>query len=623
MDDPIEVEKRREIEELTVLTVSEVAFASRLAPSSLLVCGRFDISEDGPLRGTLRAGDELVDVDAWAMLLDHDLGFLGQAPPSGIMVLTFPELDFEMEEATLEIVDPEGQTVLGPFDLGPRLIDLRTALRAGLASLDAGTRSRVQAFVSGARAARDLDVGGMELHRSMHILREGLRERLPLATISREAPRSLSVEAVIAVDHRAFYVQGWVRDHEAPITRLTAVSPEGERVDLQNRLFAYGRRDVEKFYGLSAWGLTRPGFISFFELEGSSRLKDGWIFEIENSEGAEAEVEGPSAIRDIVDGRTRILQGLPLDALPSDELMERHVHPAIERLQARAAELVEIAEIIEYGRIPINPEAAVIVPLYRRVDFLEHQLAQFVHDPDLREAELVYVLDSPELALQLKQSSVQLHRLYGIPFRVVVLERNSGFAAANNCGAMVSTAPLLLFLNSDILPDKPGWLKAMVDFYRSRTGIGALGPKLLYEDDSLQHAGMYFLRPDDTALAGLWANMHYFKGLHGNLPAANVTRPVPALTGACLMVARDLFNTIGGFQNIYVQGDHEDSDLCLRLIEMGLENWYLPDVELYHLEAQSYPSELRGRTALYNRWIHTRHWDGSIREVMLRYEGQS
>ncbi|MGH7564072.1 MAG: glycosyltransferase family 2 protein [Gemmatimonadota bacterium] len=616
MDDPIEVEKRSEIEELTMLTVSEVAFASRLAPGSLLVCGHFDIADDGPFRGTLKAGSELVDVDAQVMLLDHDFGFPGQAPPSGIMVVTFPELDLEAEDSTLEVEDREGQFILGPVDLGPRLIDLRTALRAGLASLDAGTRARVQRFVSTARAEQNLDMGGMEFHRSMHMLREGLRERLPLATVSREAPRSLSVEAVVAVNHQAFYVQGWVRDHEAPITRLTAVSPEGERVDLQNRLFAYGRRDVEKFYGLSAWGLTRPGFISFFELEGSSRLQDGWIFEIENAEGAEAEVQAPLAIQDLVDGRTRILKGLPLDALPSDELMERHVHPAIERLQARAAELVEIAEIIEYGRIPTNPEAAVIVPLYRRIDFLEHQLAQFVHDPELREVELVYVLDSPELALQLKQSSVQLHRLYGIPFRVVVLERNSGFAAANNCGAMVSTAPLLLFLNSDILPDRPGWLKAMVDFYRSRTGVGALGPKLLYEDDSLQHAGMYFLRPDDTALAGLWANMHYFKGLHRNLPAANVTRPVPALTGACLMVARDLYNTIGGFQNIYVQGDHEDSDLCLRLIEMGLENWYLPDVEMYHLEAQSYPSEMRGRAALYNRWIHTRLWGERILRVM-------
>lgn len=615
MDEPIEVGDRSDMEALTVMPVSSVAFASRLAPGSLLLCGRLDLPAEGDYRGTLSADGESVKVDMRAMRLEPHADHSGQGP-SRIVLVRAPELGLENDPMTLEIVDAEGRPIAEPVEVC--LVDLRTLLRAGLASLDATTRSRVQAFVGTTCLEGGHDVGGMELHRSLHRLREGLRERLPLAPISREAPRSLSIEAVVAVDPCAFYVQGWMRDHEAPIRRLTAVSPEGERIDLQDRLFAYGRRDVEKFYGVDPWGLTRPGFIAFFELEGSSRIQDGWIFEIQNSEGTEAEVEGPSAIQDIVDGRTRILRGLPLDALPNEELMERHVHPAIECLQARSAELVEIAEIIEYGKIPDQPDAAVIVPLYRRIDFVEHQLAQFVHDPEMRSAELVYVLDSPELALQLKQSCVQLHRLYGIPFRVVVLERNSGFAGANNSGANVSTAPVLLFLNSDVLPDRPGWLKAMLDFYRSKPGIGALGPKLLYEDDSLQHAGMYFLRPDDTALAGLWANMHYYKGLHRNLPAANDTRPVPALTGACLMVARDLYDAIGGFQNIYVQGDHEDSDLCLRLIEKGLENWYLPEVELYHLEAQSYPNELRGRTALYNRWIHTKLWDESIRKVMDR-----
>ncbi|MGH8544952.1 MAG: glycosyltransferase family 2 protein, partial [Gammaproteobacteria bacterium] len=300
------------------------------------------------------------------------------------------------------------------------------------------------------------------------------------------------------------------------------------------------------------------------------------------------------------------------------ELMELHVHPAIERLQDRAAELVAIQDVIEYGSVPEDAEVSVIVPLYRRIDFVEHQLAQFAHDDEMGKAELVYVLDSPEMGRSLTEKAVQLHALYRIPFRVVMLERNSGFAAANNSGASSSKAPLLLFMNSDILPDRPGWLSAMSQFYRSKPNVGALGPKLLYEDDSLQHAGMYFTLPTASALAGLWANWHYYKGLHRNLPAANVARPVPAVTGACLMVDRDLFEQIGGFQNTYVQGDHEDSDVCLRLIDQGLENWYLPEVELYHLEARSYPSDLRERTVLYNRWVHTRMWGERIREVMAR-----
>jgi GT2 family glycosyltransferase len=153
-------------------------------------------------------------------------------------------------------------------------------------------------------------------------------------------------------------------------------------------------------------------------------------------------------------------------------------------------------------------------------------------------------------------------------------------------------------------------------FHDSTRGIGALGPKLLYEDDSLQHAGMHFSRPPGS---GVWRNMHYFKGLHRHLPAANAARPVPAVTGACLMIDGELYKRLGGFRGAYVRGDYEDSDLCLRLIEAGCENWYLPDVELYHLEGQSYASSLRRSTALYNAWLQTRLWNERIEALMTGF----
>ena len=62
----------------------------------------------------------------------------------------------------------------------------------------------------------------------------------------------------------------------------------------------------------------------------------------------------------------------------------------------------------------------------------------------------------------------------------------------------------------------------------------------------------------------------------------------------------------------YIRGDYEDSDLCLRLREMGREAWYLPNVELYHLEGQSYPTEERVLTSDYNKWLHTHLWDSAL-----------
>ena len=117
-----------------------------------------------------------------------------------------------------------------------------------------------------------------------------------------------------------------------------------------------------------------------------------------------------------------------------------------------------------------------------------------------------------------------------------------------------------------------------------------LGPKLLYGDDSLQHAGMYFHR--DAFPNRLWLNQHYFKGFPRRYAPANVCRPVPAVTGACLMLQRELFENLGGWDESYVQGDYEDSDLCLRAYQRGCQNWYLPAAELYHLEGQSRSPQL-------------------------------
>ena len=78
------------------------------------------------------------------------------------------------------------------------------------------------------------------------------------------------------------------------------------------------------------------------------------------------------------------------------------------------------------------------------------------------------------------------------------------------------------------------------------------------------------------------------------------------------MVDADLYERVGGLSGTYVQGDYEDSDLCLRLRDAGRTNWYLPQVQLYHLEAQSYPSALRNLNREYNRWLFNETWSEII-----------
>jgi len=266
-----------------------------------------------------------------------------------------------------------------------------------------------------------------------------------------------------------------------------------------------------------------------------------------------------------------------------------------------------------HGSPPSRPEVTVIIPLYGRLDFLEHQLAQFVHDPAMSEVQLVYVLDQPERSDEFRGQARRLHRLYRVPFTLVTVTANAGFSGANNLGASLAEGRLLLLCNSDILPAAPGWLPDLVSFHDRTPAVGAVSPKLLFEDGSIQHAGMYFDRPDGDPL---WQNEHYFKGFVGDFPAACVSRPVPAVTAACMLTDRRCYDGLGGLRGQFLQGDYEDSDYCLRLRSEGLDSWYAAEVELFHLEGMSYPGELRAAVSHYNKWLHTRIWDDAITEVM-------
>jgi GT2 family glycosyltransferase len=522
--------------------------------------------------------------------------------------------------ATVKVQENGEQHALGPGPLGSLCIDLRGFLRERLVPLPADARASILEMLDELAATEPGTRDPLGLGKSRALAREGLREPLPLCTVERDEPQGLQFDSVVALSKRSFYMRGWARDSQAKLTRLTAVSPEGSRVDLLPGIHRFPRRDVDSFYQQrSSSPDAGTGFISYCETRSPSHLSSGWVLEMENALGVEREVCGPEVTGDLLAARASILSDLNTEANWDTPLMD-HVVPAVSRIQEQMDERTEIEEMFQYGEAPREPQTSVIVPLYGRIDFLEHQLAQFVHDPEMRGTDLIYVLDSPELAGALRGAAGGLFELYGLPFRTVVLSENGGYSVANNRGASLARGRLLLLLNSDVLPKGPGWLSRLASFYEGKERIGALGPKLLFEDDSIQHAGIHFQRP---AGGGAWENEHFFKGLHRGLPAANLTRTVPAVSGACMMIARDLFEELGGLRGMYVQGDYEDTDLCLRMREAGRETWYLPEVELYHLEGQSYALETRNAMSRYNVWLHSRIWDAEIEHAIAEMEASA
>jgi GT2 family glycosyltransferase len=263
-----------------------------------------------------------------------------------------------------------------------------------------------------------------------------------------------------------------------------------------------------------------------------------------------------------------------------------------------------------FGTLPAKPQVSIVVPLYGRTDFVEHQLIEFARDPWLlKNAEIIYVLDDPSLLAAFMVQSRQLHKLYQVPFSWIWGAINRGFSGANNLGASIAKGKHLLFLNSDAFPIAPGWLQTLVNTLEASPQHGAVSPRLLHFDGSIQHASMAF---DYRSDLGFYINHHPRMGLAPELDPYTEATIVPAVTGACMLLRKQHFDQVGGWDTGYLIGDFEDSDLCLKLREAALHTIYEPRVQLTHLERQSFKliggGDFRTRVVTYNATRHQLRW---------------
>jgi glycosyltransferase involved in cell wall biosynthesis len=173
----------------------------------------------------------------------------------------------------------------------------------------------------------------------------------------------------------------------------------------------------------------------------------------------------------------------------------------------------------------------------------------------------------------------------------------------NNHGARHATGDILVFLNNDTLVISPDWLTRICE-NASRPDIGVVGGLMLYEDDTIQHAGV-------VVGMGGWAD-HVFK----NCPSAHfshpfvspmLTRNVLAVTGACLGISRKVFEEISGFDEDFIVCG-SDVAIALKALEKGYVNLYSPYVKLYHLESKTRTSyipdvDFEMSRKAYAKWI--------------------
>ena len=165
-------------------------------------------------------------------------------------------------------------------------------------------------------------------------------------------------------------------------------------------------------------------------------------------------------------------------------------------------------------------------------------------------------------------------------FRCERLDIPFNYSKINNYAVERAKGEYLLFLNNDTEVLTPDWIEAMVEQAQRRC-IGAVGALLLYPDNTIQHAGVVGV----GGVAG-HSHKHYPSDAFGYFNQIQTINNYSAVTAACLMCRREVFEEVGGLEeNLPVALN--DVDLCLKIVEKGYKNIYLPHVKLYHYESKS------------------------------------
>ena len=229
-----------------------------------------------------------------------------------------------------------------------------------------------------------------------------------------------------------------------------------------------------------------------------------------------------------------------------------------------------------------QPLVSLIVPSACRAPHVLGCLRAVLAHTDYTAFEIIVVV-AGTLPLDRRQQAVLKRLGDDRRVRALILQADGfNYATANNTAVQLAEGTHICLLNDDVAPLHPGWLSAMVG-HLADPQVGIVGARLLYPDRSIQHAGIV-LRPDGTG-------EHVHRFLRRNAPGyagrARLSQEVSAVTGACLLARRDLYDRLGGLDESFASA-FNDIDFCLRARAAGWGVVLAAEAELIHHESLTY-----------------------------------
>lgn len=226
-----------------------------------------------------------------------------------------------------------------------------------------------------------------------------------------------------------------------------------------------------------------------------------------------------------------------------------------------------------------NPKVSIVIPNKDCTDYLQNCLESIYAKTKAIDFEIIVVENNSDqpMTFQYYESIAG-----ALPHcKVVYYEGDFNFSAICNFGARYAVGDYLLFLNNDTKVVVENWLELMLGALQQRTDVGVVGAKLLYPNDAIQHVGVILPRSEPKHSDDLLPC-----DSNGYFGFVKFPRNVSAVTGACMLVSKALFDSLDGFDE-QLAVSYNDVDFCLRVREKGLLVVVEPRSVLYHFESVS------------------------------------
>ena len=397
------------------------------------------------------------------------------------------------------------------------------------------------------------------------------------------SPRVCHFDRLYVTSAGTGLIVGWIDNRGDSIQTLTFAPYVGNPIPLDQQVLRCYRNDVVEKKPKEERNFDYGLWVLFEGLAGRLPHLGGRI-RTEFASGFDSEIEVPANVVPPEEMRGRVLDavGWPARSPTSPVQLGETVGPILRRLNAEVIANAKVATPVVHGKRLSAPSLSIVM-VHQRIELMLRQAALFAEVPGISDVEFLCVCPRTEMASAFHAMAESARVLYGLNVVSLSTSNPPGLAKANNAAAEIAGGKTLLFLNESVIPGDRDCLERALHVALQVGEKDVIGAQLLTEDNSIQHIGRSF------KLAGsiheLWCHDETQKGMPAGQFSGDALLDVDAVSAGGMLVQRNSFLDLGGFDERYLSDKYWESDYCLRARCAGGRIAVSPSLLFYCLES--------------------------------------